>query len=362
MNALWLWPLLLSSTVSELPLAERPPLAVVFRAPALAGETRAASQEALRAALEQHTAFRVEDLSEQVEESDDPLRSVTRAAAAASREGVELTLLVSVLPLPGEAQRQIGWQLVETREAARAIREAYDAGAAFPELGRFVAAFDLFEASAEAPLAARIIEALRPSLEARGSWREHGVIELSLPAEGFSVGLDGRAFPSEERTVRIQDARVGARKLELRHPDFQTHAAEVLVEPGRVTRLEPVLVDRRLDDARVPRAVVFGSGLTLLAAGTAFLVVALAQASAPSPRCLMLPGDPPCATDEAGFARLGPVPTAPLGYSLALGGAVLTGGVLLSEPTDPPWWWTALGLGLGAASFGLSVLLEGAGS
>lgn len=361
MSLLLLCSLSAAAPLSELPLSEREPMGLVFRAPSLTGEGRASTHAALQLALEAHTAFRVLELSAEVEESDEPLHAITRAATAASREVAELTLSVSVLPAPGSTRLLVSWQLIQTRRAAAARSESFDQGRPLPDLSGFVLAFELFETEEDAPaeaLVPRVMQGLRPTLESAARWREQGSLALRLPAEGFTVEVDGRRYLAEARELTIEHARVGTRRIALEHPDFEPHTEEAKIELGLQTSLAPQLVDRRLQAAAVSRAVVFGSGLALLATGGAFLAVAVAQASAPADRCLMIAGEAPCGTSGASFARLGPVPTAPLGYSLALAGAVLAGGVLTSDETAQPWWWTALGLGLGAAAFTISVVAD----
>lgn len=362
MSPLCLFALLIASNLSELPVSEREVMALVFRAPTITGDERAQTLDALRVAIEGLTHHGVEDVSALVEDSDDPVRAIIRASASGRRKVPELSLSISLLPAGADGQTQVSWQLVQSREAHVALSRALNEGLEIPSLDEFVVAFELFEVSlSDHPrtLIDPLMNGLEPPLEKLGAWRPHGTLRVELPAEGFVLKLDGRRFEAPSAELELDDVAVGARTLELEHPDYDASSETVRIDRDRVTTWHPALVDRRLREARVPRAVVLATGLGLVAAGGVFLAVAVAQGGASPARCLQVVGDPPCAIETSAFTRMGPVPTAPLGYSLALAGGVMAGGVLLSDASDQPWWWTALGVGLGAAAFAVSVLADG---
>ena len=364
MSSLALCALLVASNVSELPVSEREPMALVLRAPALTGDERAETIEHLRARLEDFSRYRVEDVSGLLEDADDPLRAIVRASASGRRKVPELTLAVSLFPAEPGLAAQVSWQLLRSRDAQAALSKALDDHLALPSLPEFVVAFELFEwagASERPGLILRLLQGLEPAFEKLGAWRPHGTLRVKLPTEGFVLRVDGKAFEASNSELQLDHAETGTRTVALEHPDYESLKETLHIARDQTTLWRPALVDKRLGEARVPRTVVFVSGLGLVAAGAALLAVAAAQSASAGPRCLHV-GEPPCATETSAFTRLGPVPTAPLGYSLALTGGVMAGGVLLSDATTLPWWWTALGVGLGVASFAISVLAEGGGS
>lgn len=352
--------LCMAAPLSELPRSEREVMALVVRAPGLTGERRSETLEVILDGIEAHTPFRVEDLSEQLRESDDPLASITTAVARAYRKIPELVLALSVLEAPGSENAQVTWQLIRAKEAVVLRDQSESAGAESPDLSRCIEAFDLFEIS-QGDLGAlrdRLLAGLSPPLSARGYWRERGTLIVRLPSPGFTVRTEHRDIALDAGDNQIDDMQAGLRELQLIHPNFEPLRESVRIEPKQTTTWSPQLVDSRLVELQTPRTLVLVSGVGLFAAGAAFVAIAVGQAAADSPRCLTLPGEPPCGTADQTFARLGPIPTAPLGYSLALAGGILAGGILVSEETAEPWWWTALGIGLGAAAFTVSTIAD----
>lgn len=234
-------------------------------------------------------------------------------------------------------------------------------------------------AEAERWLDGLVAERLRPVFEAAGAWRPWGGIELRGAGAGFVVEVDGVTIGTTGADpTRLVLVPPGRRAVVLTHPEHAPVRAEVVVEAGR---LVPLVVEPELlaGATHALRDVTTWSGVGLAAAGAVTLAVALVRADGDVVTYCLGAGDgavvagcdPSSQFQRAGYdpgatpgfsGALNPpgVRLAPLGYSLVLTGVIWSlGAVLLGDTREAPWIPLVAGVILGAATYGLSVALDG---
>lgn len=220
-------------------------------------------------------------------------------------------------------------------------------------------------------------EELRNAFEVGGNWQPYGAIEIAELPEGTAIILDGGAIGvSRAGTVRITGVTAGQRVVLLDNPRFEPHEIRADVRPERTVTLEPVLEPRTGVLPRITRSAAVWTGAAMFAGGVAITAFSLVASNSATQACLVSgtdPGQGDCGGRE--FLRSGsgtvsdpfqddPNPgallLAPLGYSLAAGGGILSLGTLFGVDEDEyPLWPAVIGLGTGALIYGLSAALDG---
>lgn len=350
---MWILALVAGSTISEHPVMERAPMGFVLRAPELSAVERNMLADELRTALEYSTTFRVEDLTELVELAEDPISALVRDLRQRNSQIPELVLLVTLLPASSPERFLLARQLVLAREAFNAD----------PSGARDFVAHSGLDEIARNDLEHLVGERLLPELQAkfveREVWRPQGQLQIDFAGSGFELRLDGRVVAAQVAgPLRLEHLSAGVRQIALAHPDYAPVDSQVKVLHRATADFVPTLLNLRVAEAEVPRRVVAVSGAALALSGLVFLTMALVRATDPPPGCILLAEGGRCEPTDPGFARVGGLPVAPLGYSLVGAGAIMTGGVFGTDSDTQPWWFVVAGLGVGALAFGASVWAE----
>lgn len=208
---------------------------------------------------------------------------------------------------------------------------------------------------------ALVTQKLGPEFARTGHWDPYGAITLVSTVEGLGVLVDDEEVgKTSVGSTTLVSVIAGRRTIAVAHPDYEPWQVQVEVPRGASVevRTEP----QRLANAGAARSVVLWSGLGLAAAGLALTGYAIAQSAGESgPLCATLPGESTDACDGGGFTQLGSsgVLTAPAGYSLiAVGGSFALGASVFGGDDEIPWIAVAVGVALGAVSYGLSAALD----
>jgi hypothetical protein len=199
-----------------------------------------------------------------------------------------------------------------------------------------------------------------------GHDRPFGSIAMRGPPTGATLSLDDRVLGATAGDTTVVGVRAGSRTLKLEHPEFESAAYDLRVQPSRVTTLDVALIPRASASSRTLRDVTRWTGVATVAAGIGVLAYA---ATRPSPTIVCFSD---CGND-GGFigsggpnGGLGPATTEGRGVLLApLGGALVGAGLGWSVGTltferraDVPWLSWLIGAGAGAAIYGVASALE----
>jgi hypothetical protein len=216
---------------------------------------------------------------------------------------------------------------------------------------------------------------LGPSLAATGRGEPCGAIALSADAEGLTIALDGATVGTTRNGVSmIRDVRAKARRVVISDPlrRFATRDLVVAVSPGETAavRAELVPLPSPESSAGLAKKALFWGGVGLAAVGTGIAAYALVKGPAAKEIMPCTPGSAcdsgthfatacELVSDRPGGCSNRGVLVAPLGYAIALAGAVFAGGALASEEDpDFPWWPVPAGLAAGVAAYLLSAALR----
>ncbi len=200
-------------------------------------------------------------------------------------------------------------------------------------------------------------------------WEPYGTIELNTDLNGASILLDGRSVGVSKTGVqRLVQVRQGARTIGLSHPEHGERSAKLTLKAGEVQRLSFNLAPRKT----WPKDSLQYGGIAIAALGAALSIWAIAYASQnQSIRAFcqdsctggrfwtleqMVRG-PAEASDR--FPNRGSVKALPLGYSLVLGGGLISLITALWIEDDRDLWIPAvIGAASSALAYGVSAALD----
>lgn len=217
-------------------------------------------------------------------------------------------------------------------------------------------------------------EGLGPVLEKNNHWDPYGTLELSSNSEGVAINLDGVSVGTTKKGVtRIEKVTAGMRRLTFEDPAYEPYSTEATVERNQVVRVDLDLRRKAGGATSFLRDAVFWGGGGLIVAGAGLTVWSAARRDGQvSTYCFDAPGGDCRASSQfqtlgysPGAASAGDDPNpnglllAPLGYSIAITGAIfMLGTYLFGDEQDVPWIPLVAGVALGAASYGLSAALN----
>jgi len=215
---------------------------------------------------------------------------------------------------------------------------------------------------------------LRGVFERNGHWAPFGRVHLRAAA-GLIVQLDGRQLGTlKQDETEITGLLPGKRKIEVLHPEslMIPFRSEIGVRPGQKSILNVEMIAAGTPAVAAAKEIMIWSGLGFLAAGVG--LVTFAGVVEPNSRfshpCVGTDCDTALAPEFTRFCDHGApdgscggissVSIAPLGYSLMGTGAIWSASAYWGDEKGYFRWWGSLaGLAVGAASYGLSVGLEG---
>ncbi len=381
-----MWPAALLLTIGEpqvLNVQERVPLMLVVSTPT--GQVAETSKsELIRITsdlIKRHTDFFPQDLDELVVEDckgrltclalksrrseapDQPryLLLVSNVSVAEQADRISLTLvdLATAVRIHRDAARRPGWQ----DEVEATISEQAVLG---PPLRSEVR--DAQEAATF--LATAFTRDLAAKLEEAGHWEPYGDIEIACEVEGAAIKLDGESVGvTGADTTVLAGTTPGTRTIEIEHPGYLPFRTTVDVSRRQTAHVDAALGVVQTNGVGVVRQATIWGGVALGAAGIAIAIVGITKHGDAQTSCFA-----PCDTGSEflsfGYdpSRVGStqqvnpsgVAIVPLG--LAFAGAGLTwslGTWLLGREDDVPWIQLLVGLAVGGATYGLSVLADG---
>jgi hypothetical protein len=200
------------------------------------------------------------------------------------------------------------------------------------------------------------LESFRDAFLAAGSWQPSGAFDIESEGAGAEIRIDDRAigFTFQGRT-RVTGVRLGRRHVVVRDRGIEL-ATDIDVDGGSIAVLDmkhsahEVATDRRPVEA----ALLWG-GIGTASLGVAIMSAGLVDAKITAhDRLCIEPTASACSSP--GFLKTAGVLVVPLGYSLALGGAIVGAGSFFDgdEPFHP-WLEIVAGLVAGATAYALSL-------
>lgn len=218
---------------------------------------------------------------------------------------------------------------------------------------------------------------LRGAFERSGHWRPYGSIAVRSNRAGAVLELDGRTVGlTGEGLVQLDGVIGGDRTVVARFGDGDPVHREVVVHAG-----QQVEVTFEFATATSPvRKGMFWGGVATGVAGIVLLAASPAFADGRPAACIVRPGADASACPTGGGPTLssydGALPATsveavtsggalviPLGAALAAAGATwATAAQFWGEPDTHPWWGLVIGVGLGAAAYGIGAALDPAGA
>ena len=313
-------------------------------------------------------------------------REYARARRERRERDVRYIAILTNLPQAGVADR-LSAVLVETDRALEELHDHGTPGESEDELelrlletavvARAQPALLKNEAEARAFIDRLFSKELRNAFELGGNWQPYGAIQIERLPERTAIILDGSAIGvSQSETVKISGVTAGQRVVLLDNPQFEPYQTPVDVRAERTATVVPKLEPRSSALSQITRTAAVWTGAAMFAGGVALTVFSLASSSSHTQGCLVSGSDP--AAGDCGGAEFlrsgggavadpfsddpnqGALLLAPLGYSLAAGGGILSLGTMLATGEDDlPLWPALIGLGVGAALYGVSAALDG---
>ncbi len=292
------------------------------------------------------------------------------------QDGPDYLLLINVLAAPGDNQGRISAVWLDTHQALALAPQIVAAKSPpNPELESQIFAKAVLHHSQACKIIGlaqidsftnSILKKTIPSLRLKEHYQPQALAHISLPEENLSLHIDGEKVQSST-TSKVFTAYLG----------LGSHQVQVLKEDKllyqeslRISSTQERSFDLLFDfpeqelTSRSPlQTINLYTGVGLLLGGS---LLALSPAILPPPTTQATICDSCTVKSEDGFVRFGdyadgsrtgPMVT-PLGYSLAATGGTMALHAWLDPQNESPWLAWALGLALGAASYGISEAVD----